>query len=249
MKKLSVFFSLIAISFGISESNQHQIETTIKISKQEKQNYIEKFKKEPVKFIFSIYDDYHFNRVDEGVKKAFSILEYLNTKDNNYEIKSPFLRWKKVYQIKSTLYTLLGLLYIKKSGQVDKSTREEEKKYILESLKKKGKLSKEDLDYLFKLSQQRNEEYEKYMKFYINEAIKFFNKAIKEFPDNPYPYIQLANFYKNSGDEKEAQKYLEKAAKLFLKYNQKDMYLSLLKQAEEDGYESKFIKKLKGLLK
>ena len=99
------------------------------------------------------------------------------------------------------------------------------------------------------MSQQRNDEYEKYMKFYINEAIKSFNKAIKEFPDNPYPYIQLANFYKNSGDEREAQKYLEKAVKLFLKYNQVDMYQSLLKQAKEDGYDPKFIKKLEGLLK
>ncbi|HIC87264.1 MAG TPA: tetratricopeptide repeat protein, partial [Aquificae bacterium] len=120
---------------------------------------------------------------------------------------------------------------------------------ILETLKKKGKLSKEDLDYLFKMSQQENDEYEKYMKFYINKAIRSFNKAIKEFPDNPYPYIQLANFYKNSGNEKEAQKYLEKAAKLFLKYNQKDMYFSLLNQIKEEGYSSEFIKKLEGLLK
>ena len=248
MKKLLLLSLLITISFGAIKSDQKQIKT-IKISKQEKQSYINRFKKEPVKFIFSIYDDYHFNRVDEGIKKALSVLEYLNTKDNNEEINSPFLRWKKVYQIKSTLHTLLGLLYIKKSGQFDKVEREKERKYILETLKKKGKLSKEDLDYLFKMSQQRNDEYEKYMKFYINEAIKSFNKAIKEFPDNPYPYIQLANFYKNSGDEREAQKYLEKAVKLFLKYNQVDMYQSLLKQAKEDGYDPKFIKKLEGLLK
>ncbi len=246
MKKLFIFLSLITISFGAIKSEQYQIKN-ITLSQQEKQKYIDEFKKEPVKFIFSIYDDYHFNRIDKGIKKALSALEYLNTKDDNYEIKNPYLRWKKVYQIKSTLHTLLGILYIKKSGQVDKTVKEKERKYILETLKKKGKLSKEDLDYLYQLSQQENDEYEKYAKFYINEAIKSFNKAIKEFPDNPYPYIQLANFYKNSGDEKNAQKYLEKAAKLFLKYNQKDMYLSLLNQAKEEGYNLKFIKKLKEL--
>ena len=238
----------MAISFGAIEPKQDQIRE-IEISQSEKQNYIMQFKKEPVKFIFSIYDDYHFNRVDLGIKKALSILDYLNTMDDNYEIKNPFLRWKKVYQIKSTLHTLLGLLYIKKSGQINKSIREKERKYILEILKKKGKLSKEDLDYLSKLSQQENDEYEKYMKFYINEAIKSFNKAIEKFPDNPYPYVQLANFYKNGGDEKEAQRYLEKAAKLFLKHNQKDMYLSILNQAKEEGYSLEFIKKLEELLK
>ena len=42
------------------------------------------------------------------------------------------------------------------------SKEEKERKYILETLKKKGNLSKEDLDYLYKLSQQENDEYEKF---------------------------------------------------------------------------------------
>ncbi len=252
MKKSLLIFILISTAFGAVKNINIDLRediSKISLSQTEKKEYIEKFKKEPVKFIFSIYDDYHFNRVDEGIKKTLSVLDYLQKKDLNYEIKSPYLRWKKNYQIQSTLYTLLGLLYIKKAGSMDKSLREKERKYILDVLKKKGKLTNEDLDYLAKLSRQEDEEIEKNSKFYIDRAIKAFQKAIELFPDNPYPYFQLAKFYKENSSNSLASKYLEKAAKLFLKYGQKDMYFSLIEEAKKEGYSKETIKRLEALNK
>ncbi|MEO2068264.1 MAG: hypothetical protein ABGX27_01970 [Desulfurobacteriaceae bacterium] len=208
------------------------------------------FTKEPAKYLGEIYNDYHFFKIDEGIKKAekaLKIIDKIYKKNPNAEIKDPSLNWKKAYQIKSTIHTLLGMLYFRKALDVATESKEKESEYLRKILKEKKELTDEDIEKLSKIAEKQRKILEVKSKKYANLSLDHFKKAIEVFPDNPYPHFQLAKFYLTAGERELAEKELVETAKIFVKWKDFKALNSLIDFLKEAGADTALIKKLEDL--
>jgi len=210
------------------------------------------FRKEPAKYLGEIYNDYHFYKTDEGIKKAenaLKIIDEIYRKNPETELNDPALRWKKAYQIKSTLHTLLGMLYFRKSLDVAAETKRKESEYLKKILKEKKKLTDEDIEKLAKMAEEQNRIMEVEAKKYADLAVEHFKKAVEVYPENPYPHYQLAKFYLTAGEKELAEKELLETAKIFSKWRDYKALESLIDFVKQAGADTSFVKKLEKLKK
>ena len=208
------------------------------------------FSKEPAKYLGEIYNDYHFYKTDEGIEKAeraLKIIDEIYKRNPNAELKDPSLSWKKVYQIKSTIHTLLGMLYFRKSLDVVNETKKRETEYLRKVLKEKKELTEKDIERLAKIADEQSKILESESEKYANLAVENFKKAIEVFPDNPYPHFQLAKFYLTAGERELAEKELVETAKIFVKWEDYRALNSLIDYLKETGADTALIKKLEEL--
>lgn len=208
------------------------------------------FTKEPAKYLGEIYNDYHFYKTDEGIKKAekaLKIIDEIYKKNPSAELKDPSLNWKKAYQIKSTIHTLLGMLYFRKALDVTNKAKEKEAEYLKKILREKKELTDKDIEELAKIAEEQRKVLESESRKYANLSVKHFKKAIEVFPDNPYPHFQLAKFYLTAGERELAEKELIETAKIFVKWKDFKSLNSLIDFLKQAGADTALIKKLEDL--
>ncbi len=222
MKIVNRGMLLIYIAFMISVSlSSFSFSKTVPQVKEQSNGY--DFSKQPVKYLTAIYMDYHNGKVDSGIKKAKEALLYVNElykKSPNTIIKGKGLKLNKAYQIKSTLHTLLGMLYYKKAMIGDDSDKDIRLAPVYEKLKKGEGLTDKDLELVSKVmaEESKNEQ------LYINMAIREFKEAIKIDPKNPSAHFQLGLLYSGiyTGESNDtAERHIYLSAKL--SYEEGDM--------------------------
>ena len=113
---LIIFFILGCYGYisGISKSN-NQINS-------EKEN--SDFLKEPVKVMTRIFKYYHNWQLNDGIRivnNSLQKIDKLYKKDPNIRLSDPKLKLNMVFQIKSTLHTMSGLLYYRQFLEKDKT--------------------------------------------------------------------------------------------------------------------------------
>ncbi len=135
------------------------------------------FLKNPPVYFYCIYSDYHNHRYEEGIEKTNKALEEIeplyrenpNATVPNATKKEARLKRKKIYQVKSDLLMLKGMLEFKKSLTVNDG----EAKKLYESFYKK--LQKRGFDFV-----QINELMNLYMK---SKLVGLNEKEKKQFSD------------------------------------------------------------------
>ena len=104
------------------------------------------FLQNPPLYFYCIYRDYHNHKYDEGIEKAKKALREIEPllKKNpkavipNAQQKNAKLRDPHVYKVASDLHLLLGMLYYKKSLNMDDSEVKKVYKPLFEKLRKRG---------------------------------------------------------------------------------------------------------------
>jgi tetratricopeptide (TPR) repeat protein len=183
------------------------------------------FSKEPLKYMAEIQKDWHFWKIDEGIdktKKALTIINKLYADDPNAELNDPGLKLNKAYQIKSTLHTLLGMLYHRKSLIGDRKTREKAYAPVLEKVKRGEKFTEEDLEKVAKAIEKESKNRKNLS--YFESAKAELLKAIETDPSNPAPHYQLGKIYAANtvpGQTEDAEREFYLAAELSLKEGDK----------------------------
>ncbi len=142
-KKISLLiaaFLLFSPTFAYSKSATYEkeIEKRIKCPANFLQN--------PPLYFYCIYRDYHNHKYEEGVEKAEKALKEIEPllKKNpkgivpNAQQKNAKLRDPHVYKVASDLHMLLGMLYYKKSLNLDGTFERKIYKPFIEKLQKKG---------------------------------------------------------------------------------------------------------------
>jgi hypothetical protein len=177
------------------------------------------FEQEPVKFMAEIYSCYHNWKIDRGIRmarEAIAIVDGLYVKDKNAIIHDPGLKLNKAYQIKSTLHTLAGMLYFRKSLETLRKGDKKESAFIMEKLKKGEKVTEKDFEALAqKIEKNGGDQNSRF----LARAREQLNLAIKTDPANPASHFQLAGVYKSMGGDDasaSAEKHYFSAARLSL---------------------------------
>jgi len=127
-----------SLAFSKSATFEKEIEKKIKCPA--------KFLQNPPLYFYCIYRDYHNHRYDDGIKKAEKALKEIEPllKKNpkgivpNAQQKNARLRDPHVYKVASDLHMLLGMLYYKKSMNLDDSSEDKIYKPFIDRLQKKG---------------------------------------------------------------------------------------------------------------
>ena len=135
---LSLTLLTPSLAFSKSATYEKEIEKKIKCPTSFTQN--------PPYYFYCIYRDYHNHKYDSGIEKAKKALKeiepLLKKKPKgiipNAEKKGAKLRDPHVYKVASDLHMLLGMLYYKKSLDVDDSAEKKVYKPFFEKLQKKG---------------------------------------------------------------------------------------------------------------
>jgi hypothetical protein len=211
------------------------------------------FNKEPVRFMAEIYKSYHNWRLDHGIKRskeALAVVDMLYAKDPNAVIKDPKLKLNKALQIKSTLHTLAGMLYFRKSLESLRKSGKKEHAFILEKLKKGKEITEKDFEELSQKVEQ-NETSAKDNNFLLL-AKEQFAAAIDTDPANPAPHFQLAGVYRAMGDPqslKAAEKHYYTAARLAVQEGDNRAVDRALESLKSLNPRSPSIKKLESLKK
>ncbi len=248
---LSIFF--IFFLLNLSSANIKEKKAGISGEIPEEQKKPIDFKKEPVKYMADIYNDHHNWKVDDGIKKANEALNIVNklySKDSKTELKDPNLKLNKTYQVKSTLHTLLGMLYYRKSLLVEKEDRKKTFAPVLDKVKEKKELTDKDLEKVAKSAERRD--YLKKRKKYFEMATLEFKAAIDSDPLNPVPHFQLGSMYSAAsvaGQTEAAEKEFFLAAKLSLKESDKDSAERAIETLQSINPESEYLKKIEELMK
>lgn len=176
----------------------------------------------PPKFFYCVYSDYHNHKFDNGIKKAELALKEIeplykkdpNAKVPNWETKDGKLKDPQIYKVKSELHMLLGMLYFKKSLNVDTNSDKKIYRNFYSKLEKKGFNFFEinrlmDLYVMKKLfpesfKREQNKEYEKLLKRMdvkeedLDELFAKAQEAIDRADRERLKYLSLAikNFQK-----------------------------------------------------
>lgn len=164
------------------------------------------FSKEPVKAMAEIYSCYHNWKIDRGLAlaaKAIAVIDKIHADDKNAVIKDPSLKLNKAFYIKSTLYTLAGMLYYRKSLENLRKHDKQESAFIMEKLKKGETVTEKDFEALAKKVEAQGSG-SRHRRF-LSKAREAFTTAIETDAGNPSPHFQMAGVYKSmSGRESEA---------------------------------------------
>jgi tetratricopeptide (TPR) repeat protein len=193
----------------------------------------------------AIYMDYHNWKIDEGLAKAQNALndiDKLYNNNPNEELNEPKLKLNKIYQIKSVLHTLSGMLYYRKSFLVSKESTNP----IVEKLKQNKKLTDEDLANL-----AQDKSFEK-KSAYFKKAINEFEKAIQIDPQNPTPHYQLGTIYAplaSSGYSQAAEKEFFLAAQLSHRERDMPSALKAVESLKILNPQSNYLKEIDAILK
>lgn len=178
------------------------------------------FSREPVRFMADIYKDYHNWKTDEGIAKAreaITVVDRLYAEDPQTAIRDQNLRLNRAYQVKSTLHTLLGMLYYRKSLTVAGEQKGEGVSVIAEKIRTKKEITDQDLEGLDRAL--KSGVFLEEMGRYLTLAREEFEAAIAVDSTNPAPHFQLAAIYgamKTDDMTDRAEKELSLAARLSL---------------------------------
>ena len=196
------------------------------------------FKKEPVKFLEAAYMDHHFWTIDRGIKRvdqALSILDPIFKKNPNTKFMPKMFRHSKVYEIKSTVHVLKGLLLYRKSQEViAKSQSQISEKFAKKmnvdknakvDMKKMAhkKLNAKEMKVYSELRSKDFSDNKQIMKKYVVGSIDQMKMAIDVDKSNPVAYYQYGKLlidYLIDGDTQLAEKQFFKAGEL--SWNEKD---------------------------
>ncbi len=191
---LMVLYLCISIPYVIAFDNKDMEKAQLRNSDVDFQN-------NPVDYMASIYRDYHDWRIDEGLKKsdaAIGIVDKIYIKDPEKEFSDPKLKLKKASQVRSTLYTLLGMLKYRKFLTTGHKAREEAYSPLMEKIKKGEELSEDDLESIAGEIEGRETDIQ--VKSLFRETVTAFETAVKSDPSNPAPHYQLGTVYNAATD-------------------------------------------------
>jgi len=209
------------------------------------------FNSEPVKFMGRIYKCYHDWKIDEGIAlftEGIAVINKIHAANPHAEIKDKGLKLNKAYQIKSTLHTLGGMLYHRKTLTAVRKSGLKEDGFILDKIKAGKEITDQDLEEL--AGKIDKNDLASTGSSYLLKGKQEFLAAVKADPDNPAPHFHLAELYKTMGDsqsKQEAENHYYQSARLALKEGDPkaiDRTLDLLKALNPA---SPFIKKLEAL--
>ncbi|MFC1769494.1 hypothetical protein ACFLZI_00400 [Nitrospirota bacterium] len=176
------------------------------------------FATSPVEHLKQIYTDYHNWNIDRGIETASAALITINkmySTNPEATLNDKALRLNKAYQVKSTLHTLRGMLYYRKSTLEAHNPENSDFKEIMDKLKDGKELTEEDLEQA--ANKAENSPASSAQTEYYNLAIKEFEQASHTDPGNPSPHYQLGTIYKAvslNGDTAEAENQFYMALKL-----------------------------------
>jgi hypothetical protein len=209
------------------------------------------FSKEPVKCMADIYKCYHNWEIKRGLEmatKARAIIDKVYAQNPNSLITDPGLKLNKAFQVKSTLYTLTGMLYYRKALSATRKTGLKENAYILDKLKKGEEVTEKDLEKLVNKIESKSLKDNK--KSALVLSIESFLEAIKSDFGNPAPHFQLASVYRVLGDSdslKKAEECYFNAARLGVGEGDKKAKDRTLESLTSLNPESIYIDKIKAL--
>lgn len=218
MRTKKMLFSFMAALFAILVSFSSGFAASPHATNAEVKQKNLNFSKEPVAYMAEIYNNYHNWKIDQGIestKKALATVDSLYNKDVNSTINDPKLKRNRAFEIKSTLHTLLGMLYYRKSLDLV-ADQNKSMAPFMNKVEKKQQITEKDLE---KLADELDKsKANSSMKKFYEASMAEFRTAIQTDPKNPVPHFQLASVLSpastSNGRSAEAEKELYLAAKL-----------------------------------
>lgn len=211
------------------------------------------FMSDPARGLADIYRNYHDWKIDAGIElalRALSDLQQAYGATPEAVIPGRGLRLNKAYQIESTLHTLLGMLYYRKSMLVLRQGGDEAMRSVLSKLEDGQELTDADLEMVASEAEAggaSNAGGDRYIKLAIAEL----EAASRVEPANPSPHYQLAVILSatNPGSQViRAEKEFFIAAELSLKENRKADALKALQAIRDINPESDYAARLQKMV-
>lgn len=207
----------------------------------------------PAKGLAEIYKDYHDWRVDKGIEGSLLALEAVDglyARDPRAKITDRSLKLNKAYQIKSTLHTMLGMLYYRKSLLVLRDSGTDAEQALMNKLKTGDEVGEEDLERVAGEA-ERGSSTRLRRDNLMARALSEFRLASDVDPSNPTPHYQLASIYSamppvDSADLAEAEYY--KGAELSIREGQRDTARGALEAIRNMNPGSVYIARLEKML-
>ena len=207
----------------------------------------------PAKGLAEIYKDYHDWNLKSGIERAQGALKEIDAlyaREPRAEFADSSLKLNRVFQIKSTLHTLLGMLYYRKSMIVLRDGGAEAEQALLDKITKGDEVREEDLERVAEEAERGSSA--KFRKDNLMaSAISQFRLASDVDPSNPSPHYQMASVYSampplDSANMAEAEYF--KGAELSIKEGQRDTARGALEAIRNMNPRSAYIAKLEKLL-
>ena len=151
----------------------------------------------PAKWMAAIYKDYHDWQVDKGIMGALSALEEIDAlyaRDPRGVIADSSLKLNNAYQVKSTLHTMLGMLYYRKSMLVLRGSGTDAEQALMDKIRKGDEVSEEDLERVAEEA-ERGSSSRLQKDNLMAKALSQFKLASDTDPLNPSPHYQMASVY------------------------------------------------------
>ncbi|MDX9714697.1 MAG: hypothetical protein RBT37_04625 [Dissulfurispiraceae bacterium] len=251
MRKIVIGFTFVFVMIFLTVNNGSASSASA-VKGEPKQKKLD-FSKEPVAYMAEIYKNYHNWQIDQGLestKKALTIVDQIYKKDPDSQIKDRKFRRNRVFEIKSALHTLNGMLLFRKSITAV-ADKKKDMAVVMDKLDKKQEINEKDLEKLTTdLQKSKNDNEKKYYQASIAEL----RTAIQIDPTNPVPHFQLGTILspvmagaRSTEAEKEFftavklsaadgdAKSVERATEALKNLNPKSVYLAQIKKLVKDN--------------
>ena len=211
------------------------------------------FLNSPAKGLAGIYADFHDWKVDSGIGRAQAALDAVDglyERDPEAALSDKSLRLNKAFQIKSTLHTLLGMLYYRKSLLVLREGRSDAEQELLDKIEKGQEVSEADLERVA-TEAEKGTSARLVKDNLVARAIDEFKRASEVDPSNPSPHYQMAAIYGAMASLPEpglAEAEYFRGAELSIKEGQKEAARSALESIRGLNPSSKYLPRLESLL-
>jgi len=207
----------------------------------------------PAKSLAGIYKDYHDWNIKSGIERArvaLKEIDALYAREPRAKIADSSLKLNYAYQIKSTLHTMLGMLYYRESMLVLRDGGTDAEQAVMDKLKRGDEVRDEDLERVAEEA-ERGSSMKLQRDDLMARAISEFKVASEVDPSNPSPHYQMASVYStmppvDSAGLAEAEYY--KGAELSIMEGQRDTARGALEAIRKLNPKSVYITRIKKML-
>ena len=204
----------------------------------------------PAKGLAAIYKDYHDWKVSSGIDSALSAILQIDTLSPETVLEDKGLRLNRANQIKSTLHTLLGMLYYRKALLVQRDGKDGAVSELMGKVKSGAQITEADLEKVA-LEAENGQTADAKKNSLVAMAVNEFVSASMADPNNPSPHYQLAQVYsalQPQGLGSKAEQEYFAAAELSFKEGSREDAIKVLATIREMNPNSEYASRLEAMV-